>query len=242
LEHVVESDPESIPLSSITAIVREIVTRKPVQEETNRVLTKLKPESLISTIQEASEGAGEAAVFAPTVPAFLLAEVGALTPFRGVKTHIESVRILWEENGIPRSSNFSLSGKDVDSLLDHLAQATSKGWAVVRFDAQAQTEHAVQVLVHFDEPVSVGDITVSQGSYRFLTITASDSTRLVYLFAEGRRLPSDAITVLTADASLLGALKPWNLTLVHNGLGSWCLSEIHTDSERLRLQACQPSK
>jgi hypothetical protein len=168
-----------------------------------------------------------------------LAEAGALTPFRGVKTHIESVRILWTENGMPRSSIFLLSRKGVESLLDRLAQATAKSWTEVRFDSEAHAEHASQVLVHFSEEVSAGEMTVSAGNYRLLMLAASDSTRLVYLFAGNYRLPSDAITVLTAEASPLGTEKPWKIKLAHNAEGSWCLSEIDTDVERLQLRVCQ---
>lgn len=230
---------ESIPLGSITAIVREIVARKPVQERINENLSSVKPENLISTIGEAAEGAGEAAVFAPAAPVFLLAEAGAMAPFRGVRTHIESVRLLWTENHTPRSTVLVLARKDVESLLNRLAHATAKSWTEVRFDSEAKDEHASQVLVHFSEPVSAGDITVSAGNYRLLMIVSSDSTHLVYWFSEGKQLPQDAMAVFTAEASPLGNGKPWKIQLSHDAEGSWCPSEIDTDLERLHLQVCK---
>lgn len=80
---VQNSDRESIPLAAITDIVREEVTRKPVEDEINRSLTAISPENVFSTILDAA-GAQSGAVAAPAV---LLAEAAALAPFHGVKTH-----------------------------------------------------------------------------------------------------------------------------------------------------------
>jgi hypothetical protein len=226
---------ESIPLGSITAIVREVVTRRPVQEEIKKTMSAVAPENLVSTVLEA----GEAGPFAPAAPVLVLAIAGAMEPFRGVKTHIESVRILWTENGTPRSTNFSLSGRNVASLLSRLAEVTSKSWAEARFDSEAQSEHASQILVHFNEEVSAGEITVSEGNYRLLMLTASGATHLVYFFSEDKRMPQDAIAVFSAEASPLVTGKAWKIKLARNADGSRCLSEIDTDVERLQVHACR---
>ena len=86
----------------------------------HQTISELEPENMLRT----AEGAGEGAILLPAYPAIILSAAGAMAPFRGVKTHIESVRILWTENGTPRSKNFLLSGKDVESLLKHLAEIT----------------------------------------------------------------------------------------------------------------------
>jgi len=224
-----ESIPEIIPLDSITTIVREVVTRKPVQEEINKMVD---PDNLISSVGEESE----AGMLALAAPALMLATAGALSPFRGVKTHMESVRIIWDENGTPRNSIFYLSRKNADSFLNRLAQAVGKNWTEVRFDSKAQEEHATQVLVHFNVPVGMGgEIVVSEGNYKFLMLAASNSTHLVYLFHENSELPQDAVMVLTAETYPLGSAKPWKIKLAHDAEGFWCISEIHTDIERLQL-------
>jgi hypothetical protein len=123
--------------------------------------------------------------------------------------------------------------------LKRLAQVTGKSWAEARFDSEAQNEHASQVLVQFSEEVSTGEITVSAGNYRLLMLTASAATHLVYLFSEDKQMPQDAMAVFTAEASLLATGKPWKIRLARNADGSWCLSEIDTDVERLQIRACQ---
>ncbi len=225
---------ESIPLSSITAIVKELVTRRPVQEAIHQTISELEPENMLRT----AEGAGEGAILLPAYPAIILSAAGAMAPFRGVKTRIESVRILWTENGTPRSKNFLLSGKDVESLLKHLAEVTGKSWVELRFDSEARNEDASQVLVHFSQEFSAGNFTVWAGNYRFLMLTTSAATHLVYFFSEGKQMPQDAMAVFAAEASPLGAGKPWKIRLARNVDSSWCLSEIDTDVEHLRVRAC----
>jgi len=198
-------------------------------------MSELEPENMLRTAKEA----GEAAIGLPAYPVILLATAGAMEPFRGVKTHIESVRILWIENGTPRSTNFFLSARDVASLVRRLAQVTGKSWAEARFDSEAQSEHASQVLVHFNEEVSAGEITVSAGNYQLLMLTASAATHLVYFFSGDRQMPQDAMAVFSAEASPLVTGKPWKVRLARNADRSWCLFEIDTDVERLRVRACR---
>lgn len=231
---VQNSDRESIRLAAITDIVREEVTRKPVEDEIDRSLTKISPDNVFSTIGDAAD-LGIWALAAPAVP---LAEAGALAPFHGVKTHQSYVRVFWTEDDLLRTSVFRLSPKDADSFLPRLSQATGKPWSVLRFDVDAENEHACQFLVHFTKPVDLGEISTSGGDYRFLTLTSSDARHTIYIFNTRIGLPQDAVSVLIADAYPLGSAHPWKIYLSPNASGSWCISEIHTNTERLKLHVC----
>jgi hypothetical protein len=236
-ERVPDSLPEVIPLDSITGVVREIAKRRPVREQIDETLLMVKPENLLSTIEDA---AAETGLFAPTAPVMVLAVVAAMEPFRGVKINAESVRILWTEDGIPRNTTFVLSRKSVASLLPQLAHALGKTWTEVKFDSEARDDKRTPCfLVQFKEPVSVGDVTVGGGSYRLLVITGSDSTRLVYLLSKDTRMLSDALGVFRAEELPLGTGKPWTVGLSRDVDGLLCISEIHTDLERLKVQTCR---
>jgi hypothetical protein len=226
------SNPETIPLDSITAIVREVVIRRPVQEGIPQITSMLDSEDMVKAVIEDPR----AVIVLPLYPVVIVAAAGAMELFRGVKTHTESVRVLWIKDGSPRSNSFFLSGRNAVSFLSHLAKATGKNWTKVRFDCEAQDERASQVGVHFDKPISALNITVGAGNYRLLLVKDSDSTRLVYLLSEDQR---DVLTGFTAEVSPLGAETPWKLRLARAADGSWCLSELNTDLERLQLRACQ---
>jgi hypothetical protein len=159
-----------------------------------------------------------------------------MEPFHGVKTHQNSVRILWIEDGSPRSTNFYLSQGSAASLLNHLEKLTGKTWTSVRFDTERQAGQASEVFVHFTQPVSALNITVGPGNFRLLTFQGSDTTRVVYLLSEDRK---DILAAFSADASPLGEGKPWIMRLARAADGSWCLSELQTNLEQLKLQACQ---
>jgi hypothetical protein len=231
---VQDEKPDSIPVAAITDIIREEVARKPVQDEINRSLTSVAPENAFSTIGQAGD-AGMAAIAAPAV---ILVETGALAPFHGVKTHQSSVRIFWTENGSARSTVLQLSPKNADTFLPQLSQATGKPWSVLRFDADAESQHASQFLVHFNQTVVLGNITTSGGNYRFLVLTSPDARHVIYIFHENIGLPQDAVEVLFADAAPLGAATPWKVYLARATDDSWCLSELHTNTERLQLHVC----
>jgi hypothetical protein len=139
-----QSHPETIPLSSITAIVKEEVTRRPVEQAIQDSSYAFDPEDMLKSFLVYPE----AVIMLPLYPAVAVSVAGAMQPFRIVKTHRQSVRILWSEDGNPRSTNLSLSRGDVRSLLNHLEDATGKGWNTVRFDSKAQDPHASQVRVH----------------------------------------------------------------------------------------------
>jgi len=229
-----QSHPESIPLGSITAIVKEVVTRRPVEQAIQDTASSSDPENIATSAIEPLQP--EAAALAlPLYPVVMGSVVGAMEPFRGVKTHAETVRVLWMENGIPRSINFSLARGDLKSLLNHLADATGKGWTSIRFDSEGQDRHASEVRVHFDRPVSAMNVTVGAATYRLLTLKSPDSVRLIYLLSEDQK---DVITGFTAVASPLGSQLPWKLKLARAAEGSWCLTELDTDIERLQLRAC----
>jgi len=236
-EPVPDSLPEVIPLDSITGVVREIAKRRPVREQIDETLLMVKPENLLSTIEDAAAGIG---LFAPAAPLTVLAVAAVMEPFRGVKTNAESVRILWTEDGIPRNTTFVLSHKSAVSLLPQLALALGKTWTEVKFDSEARNDKRVSgLLVQFTQPVSVGDVTVWGGSYRLLVITGSDSTRLVYLLSKDTRMLSDALGVFRAEESPLGTGRPWTVGLSRNMNGLLCISEIHTNLERLKVQTCR---
>ena len=239
-EHMaeLESIPGKIPFVSIKSIIRQEVIRKPVQEEIDRSLYSLQPENLPSTIGEAAD----AGMFALVAPVGLLTEAGTLAPFHGIKKHLALVWIIWTENGAERSTSLLLARKDAESLLEQLAQATGKSWSEVRFDSRAVEKRNLELIVHFNKPVDLGEVTVFGGSYKFLIVTASDSTRLVYVFPEDYRSSEDAVMVLTATVSPLSSGKPWKVNLVHTTEESFCLFEIHTDTERLELSACGKSR
>jgi hypothetical protein len=227
-----QSNPESIPLGSITAIVREVVIRRPVQREIQQTISALDPEELLRTANDAGEGI----ILLPLYPVVIVAAAGAMEPFRGVKTHLNSVRLLWIEDGNPRSSNFFLSPGSAESLLSHLAQATGKRWTKVHFDSEALDKHASQVIVHFDRTISAMNITVGAGSYTLQIFRGTDSTRLVYLLSGDQK---DVLTAFTAEASPRNAEMSWKIRLTRDADGSWCPSELNTDLEHLQLRACQ---
>ena len=233
-----ESIPENIPLASIKAVVREEIVRKPVQEEVDRALYSLDPENLPSIIRWDAE----TGMFDLTAPMVLLAEAGALAPFRGIKKHLALVRIIWTEDGAEHSAGMMLTRKDGESLLERLSEATGKAWSEVRLDSAAPDKRSLELAVHFNKAVDMGDVTVFGGSYKFLIVTASDSTRMVYVFHENYRSLEDAIMVLTATPLPLGSGKPWKVNLVRTTEWSFCLSEIHTDTERLELFVCGKSR
>jgi hypothetical protein len=226
------SNPESIPLGSITAIVREVITRRPVPGVIQETVSSFDPED---TLQEAAVDP-RAIIALPLVPVVTIAAAEAMEPFRGIKTHTDSVRVLWTEDGSPRSANFILSREGAESLLNQLTKATGKSWASVRIDHKIQDKHTSQVLVHFNRPVSALNITVGAGNYRLLMYESSDAARLVYLLSEDQQA---VVTAFTAEASPLGPEKPWIVRLARAGDGSWCLTELDTDLEHLQLQACQ---
>ncbi len=171
----------------------------------------------------------------PLVPVVVVGAAEAMEPFHGVKTHLDSVRVLWTEDGSPRSTNFYLSKGNAESLLNHLAKLTGKTWTSVRFDNESTDAHASEALVHFNRPVSALNTTVGPGSFRLFMFKGSDATRLVYLLSEDRE---DVLTAFSAAPSPLGAEKPWIIGLARAADGSWCLSELHTNLERLQLRAC----
>ena len=226
------SNPESIPLGSITAIVREVITRRPVQGLIQETVSSLDPEDML---QQAA-GDPRAVILLPLVPVVTIAAAEAMEPFRGIKTHTDSVRVLWTEEGSPRSTNFILSREGAESLLHQLTKATGKSWASVRIDGKSQDKRTSQVLVHFNRPVSALNITVGAGNYRLLMYESFDSTRLVYLLSEDQQA---VLTAFTAEAFPLGPKKPWLVRLARAGDGSWCLTELDTDLEHLQLHACE---
>lgn len=230
--HLELSNPESIPLGSITAIVREVITRRPVQGAIQQTASLL---DLEDTLQQIA-GDPRAFIVLPLYPVVIVAAAEAMEPFRGVKTHINSVRVLWTEDGSPRSTNFLLSRGGAESLLNHLTKATGKSWKSVRFDGKRQDDFASQVLVRFSRPISALNITVGQGNYRLAICHLLDSARLVYLLSGDQQ---DVLTAFTAEASPLGTEKPWILRLARAGDGSWCPAELNTKLEHLQLQACQ---
>jgi len=79
------------------------------------------------------------------------------------------------------------------------------------------------------------NVTVGAATYRLLTLKSPDSVRLIYLLSEDQK---DVITGFTAVASPLGSQLPWKLKLARAAEGSWCLTELDTDIERLQLRAC----
>lgn len=221
--------PSFIPFSSITAVIKEVVSHKPVQTAIDNALKEVKT--------------GDATLFPDLYgdkdnSVILAANAGAMLPFRGVKTHIQSVRILWIESGVPRSTNFILSARDSESLSSHLGQMTGRVRTTVNFENEARDEHASQMAVHFPQPVSVGPYTVWGGTYNLLLLKCSDGTNLVYFFSSNKQMPQDALLTLTATSSPLGSEKPWKVKLMRDLDGSFCFTEIDTNSERLQVRAC----
>jgi hypothetical protein len=229
------SRPDFIPFSAITAVIREVVTRKPVQTAIDDTLKDMEPENMLKM----AEGAGEGAIGLPALPVILAVTAGVMVPFRGVKTHIHSVRILWVENGMPRSTNFLLSARDSESLSRRVAQIVGKVPVEVYFDSEVRDERASQIVLHFTQRVSIGTHTVWGGTYRLLLLKCSDGTNLVYFFAADKQMPQDAFMTLTADSSSLGSEKPWKVKLAPDLDGSFCFTEIDTDTERLLVRACR---
>jgi len=227
-----QSNPETIPLDSITAIIKEDIARRPVKRAIEQIASSLTTENMVEMIKEDPRSL----IVLPLVPVVIVATTEAMEPFHGVKTHLESVRVLWTEDGSPRSTNFYLSRGAAESLLNHLAKLTGKTWTFVRFDNETQAAQASEVLVHFNRPVSALNITVGPGTFRLFTFKGSDATRLVYLLSEDRK---DVLTAFSAEASPLAEAKPWIIKLARAADGSWCLSELHTDFEHLQLRACQ---
>jgi hypothetical protein len=226
--------PSFIAFSSITAVIKEVVTHRPVQKAIDNTLKDMEPENMMKM----AEGAGEGAIGLPALPVILAATAGAMLSFRGVKTHIQSVRILWIESGVPRSTNLVLSGRDSESLSSRLAQMTGRVRTDVNFDNEARGEHASQMVLHFTQPVSIGLYTVWGGTYRLLLLKCSDSTNLVYFFSADKQMPQNALMTLTADSSPLGSEKPWKVKLRRDLDGSLCFTEIDTDTERLQVKTC----
>lgn len=177
-------------------------------------------------------------MFALAAPVALLAEAGALAPFRTIKKHKALVRIIWTEGSGEHSAGLLLSRKDSDALLERLAQVSGKGWSEVNIDNEAPDKRNLELSVHFNKTVDMGEVSVFGGTYKFLIVTASDSTRLVYVFHENYRTLQDAMMVLLANPSPLGTEKSWQMRLVQTAEGPFCLSEIHTDTERLGLSIC----
>jgi hypothetical protein len=229
------SRPDFIPFSAITAVIREVVTRKPVQTAIDDTLKDMEPENMLKM----AEGADEGAIGLPALPVILAVTAGVMVPFRGVKTHIHSVRILWVENGVPRSTNFLLSARDSESLSRRVAQIVGKVPVEVYFDSEVRDERASQIVLHFTQRVSIGTYTGWGGTYRLLLLKCSDGTNLVYFFAADKQMPQDAFMTLTADSSSLGSEKPWKVKLARDLDGSFCFTEIDTDTERLLVRACQ---
>jgi hypothetical protein len=229
------SRPDFIPLSAITAVIREVVTRMPVQTAIDETLKDMEPENMIKM----TEGADEGAIGLPAMPLILAVTAGAMVPFRGVKTHICSVRILWLENRVPRSTNFVLSARDSESLSGRLAQIVGRVRVEVYFDKEAHDEQMSQIVLRFMQRVSIGTYTSWGGTYRLLLLKCSDGTNLVYFFAADKQMPQDALLTVTADSSPLGSEKPWRVKLARDLEGSFCFTEIDTDTERLLVRTCQ---
>jgi len=227
-----QSNLGTIPLDSITAIIKEDITQRPVKQAIQQTTSSLTTENMVEMINEDPRSL----VVLPLLPVIVGVTAGAMEPFHGVKTHQNSVRILWTEDGAPRSTNFYLSQGSATSLLKHLEKLTGKTWTPVRFDNGRQAGQASEVLVHFTQPVSALNITVGPGNFRLLTFKGSDATRLVYLLSGDSK---DVLAAFSAGASPLGEEKPWILRLARAADGSWCLSELQTNLEQLKLHACQ---
>jgi hypothetical protein len=228
-----QSHPESIPLDSITLLIREAVTRRPVKQAIQQTISTLNTDDILKSLKEDPRSL----IALPLVPVVIVGAAEAMEPFRGVKTHLDSVRVLWTEDGSPRGTNFYLSRGNAESLLNHLAKLTGKTWTSVRFDNETQAAQASEVLVHFNRPVSALNVTVGPGDFRLFMCKGSDATRLVYLLSEDRK---DVLTAFSSDASPLCAEKPWIIRLARAADSSWCLTELHTNLEQLQLRACQP--
>jgi len=227
-----QSNLETIPLDSITAIIKEDITHRPVKRAIQQTASSLTTENMLEMINQDPRSL----VVLPVLPVIVGVTAGAMEPFHGVKTHQSTVRILWTENGSPRSTNFYLSQGGVTSLLNHLEKLTGKTWTSVRFDNERQARQASEVLVHFTQPVSALNITVGPGNFSLLTFQGSDAGRVVYLLSEDRK---DILAAFSAEASPLGEGKPWILRLARAADGSCCLSELQSNLEQLKLHACQ---
>lgn len=127
------------------------------------------------------------------------------------------MRVFWTEDGLLRTTVLRLSPKDADSFLPRLSQATGKPWSVLRFDVDAENEHACQFLVHFNKPVDLGQISTSGGDYRFLTITSSDARHVIYIFEASacrKTLPPSLSQTLTCSAQRIHGRSICRLTPV----------------------------
>ena len=227
--------PGSISLQSITAVIKEVVAQMPVKNAMHETLSGLEPKKMLDVIQ----GAGEAAVAAPVYPVVLLAAAGAMAPFRGVRTHNESVRIFWTEDGTVRNANFFLSPRDADGLLSSLTKVTGKAGTALHFDAELAAGDAVEIVVRFDVPISLGAKSAFPGIYRMLVMTAPDRMRVVYLYNGDIALPQNALSIFVAEAFPIGAQNPLAMDLGRSPDGLWCISQVNAKVERLRFQGCQ---
>jgi hypothetical protein len=227
--------PRFIPFSSINTVIQEIVVRAPVQEEIGQTVRDMAPKQMFDT----AAGAGEAAIFLPALPVIYLGAIGAMAPFRGVKTNIQSVRILWTDNGVVKSSNFELSAEDSETASRRISEAIGMARTEVYFDSESHNEHTSAMNLNFAGTFSMGPFTFDGGKFRILVIKCSDGTNLIYFFSGDKQMPRDAVFTMTANSSALGTDKPWKVRFVRDSSGSNCLSEIDTDSERLQVKACQ---
>lgn len=51
-------------------------------------------------------------------------------------------------------------------------------------------------------------------------------------------MPQDALMTLMEKSSPLGSERPWKVKLARDLDGSFCFTEIDTDTERLQVRAC----
>jgi len=226
--------PDEIPISSILAIVEEVVTHKPAEEARNRTLKRLDPENMLAEIGEAGEGA----LGAPAYPIMLLAQAGALQVFHGVRTKLYSVRIVWMENGILRNTTLALSPKGADSFSQQLAAVIHKQTIIIRFDSETGDKDARNLVVRFREPTAIGNITVWGGIYDLLLLKGSTGEHLVYFFSKGAEMPEDALIAVPAESLPPSGHNQWKIELGSEPGGSRCVREIVTDQEQLRLPSC----
>jgi len=226
--------PDEIPISSILAIVEEVVTHKPAEEARNRTLKRLDPEIMLAEIG----GAGEGALGAPAYPIMLLTQAGALQVFHGVRTKLYSVRLVWMENGILRNTTLALSPKGADSFSQQLAAVMHKQTIIVRFDSEAGDKDAYNLVVRFSEPTAIGNITVWGGIYDLLLLKGSTGEHLVYFFSKGTEMPEDALIAVPAESLPSGSHNQWKIEFGSEPGGSRCVLVIATDQEQLQLPSC----
>jgi hypothetical protein len=230
-----ESLPETIPLSSLVAIVMEESTHKPIEEARDQTLKVLEPENLLNEMSEAGEAA-------PALPIVLLGQAGVLQVFHDVRTRAHAVRVIWDSNGTLCSTYLAFSEKDAKALSERLQEVTGKRAAVVRFDSTLHSENARELLVRFKEPITFGDITGWPGAYHIVILTAATGEKLIYFFSETGVLPREAMMVVPAQAFPLDGARPWKIRLAPHPDGTHCVYEILTDQERLRVPSCSTSE